>query len=77
MFCTVWQDEREYYGIDWDGPVPYDNSSDDIDAVTVPETECPLNALDMDELDDEVSPLSDTTNYGIDLFVSTKLNIIL
>ena len=37
----------------------------------------------MDELDDEVLPLSDTMNYGIDLyektldFVSTKLNIIL
>ena len=49
----------------------------------IPETICPLNALDMDELDDEISPLAETTNYGIDLyektldFISTKLNVIL
>jgi len=72
--------EREYYGIDWDGPVPHDDSND---IVIVPETDCPLSVLDLDELNDEVSPLAETTNYGIDLyektldFVSSKLNIIL
>lgn len=51
--------------------------------VFVPETDCPLDELDMDELDDIVLPLADTTNYGIDLyektldFVSTKLDIII
>ena len=73
----------EQYGIDWDGPVPCNDSCDDTCSVVVPETESPLGALDIDELDDVVLPLSDSTNYGIDLyektldFVSTKLDIVL
>lgn len=47
-------------------PLPYDDSCDE--TIMVPETECPLDALDIDKLDDEVLPLSDTTNYGIDLY---------
>ena len=82
MMCALFQDEREHYGIDWDGPVPYDDT-DDCDSVVVPEIECPLIESQLDELDDEISPLADTTNYGIDLyektldFVSSRLNILL
>jgi len=51
--------------------------------VIVPEIECPLIEAHLDELDDEIVPLSDTMNYGIDLyertldFVSSRLNILL
>lgn len=61
--------------------MPHDDSGEE--AVIIPETDVPLDALDLDELDDKISPLMETTNYGIDLyektldFVSTKLNIIL
>ena len=82
MMCASFQGERNHYGIDWDGPVPYDNT-DESDVVIVPEIECPLIEAHLDELDDEIIPLSDTMNYGIDLyektldFVSSRLNILL
>ena len=86
----LWQGEREDYGIDWDGPVPHDDDIDDVDddnincdSVIVPEIECPLDGIHLDELSDEISPLANTTNYGIDLyertldFISSRLNILL
>lgn len=81
------QDERQHYGIDWDGPTPHNinggNNGEDYNAVVIPEIECPLDVFHVDELDDEISPLEDSTNYGIDLyektldFLSLKLNILL
>ena len=70
-----WQDEWECYGIDWDGPIPQ-NDDDDDDSINcdgngkivVPQIECPLDELSLDELNDLVLPLADTTNYGIDLY---------
>ena len=86
--CMPWQDEREYYGIDWDGPIPQEEDDDNLNCdgngmIVVPQIESPLDELCLDELNDEVPPLADTTNYGIDLyektldFVSSKLNILL
>ena len=87
--CMPWQDEREYYGIDWDGPIPQDDDDDDNvnydgnGMIVVPQIESPLDEACLDELSDEVLPLADTTSYGIDLyektldFVSLKLNILL
>ena len=85
-----WQDERECYGIDWDGPIPQNDDDDDDNIncdgngkIVVPQIESPLDELSLDELNDLVLPLADTTNYGIDLyektldFVSSKLNILL
>ena len=69
--------------------MPHDDNDDNgdgninYDSVAIPEIECPLDELHLDELDDEISPLADTTNYGIDLyektldFVSSRLNILL
>ena len=91
----LWQGEREDYGIDWDGPVPHDDDNDDVvddvvdddnincDSIVVPEIECPLDGLHLDKLNDEIPPLADTTNYGIDLYektldyISYRLNILL
>ena len=36
--------------------------------VVVPECECPLTNAQLDELATEVSPLTPSDNYGIDLF---------
>ena len=84
------QDERVDYGIDWDGPVPYDDDNDNVvddsincDSIVVPEIECPLDGLHLDKLNNEIPPLADTTNYGIDLYektldyISYGLNILL
>lgn len=40
------QDELDNFGVDWDGPVPYDGDG----AINVPETECPLTLIEMDEM---------------------------
>ena len=72
----------ETFGIDWDGPMPHPDEGI-CETVVVPETECPLDSYSLDELDEMVTPLADTTNYGIDLyekvldFVSSKLDIVL
>ena len=55
------------YGIDWDGPLSYDEESEDI--VTVPKCECPLTSAQLQVLHDEVPPLSSNENYGIDTFL--------
>lgn len=65
--------------------MPHNNDDDhtNYDCVIVPEIACPLNELYLDELYEDIKPLADSTNYGIDLyektldFVSTRLNILL
>ena len=70
--------------------MPHDDDIDDVDddnincdSVAVPEIECPLDGTHLDELNDEISPLASTTNYGVDLyertldFISSRLNILL
>jgi len=77
------QDELETFGIDWDGPMPHPDDESICETVVVPEMEFPLDSYSLDELDEMVAPLADTTNYGIDLyekvldFVSSKLDIVL
>lgn len=53
--------------MDWDGPISLE---DDEDAVVVPECVCPVREDQFDELCSLVSPLSSTSNYGIDLYQS-------
>lgn len=62
------QEEQRFFGVDWNGPIPH---TAEVDAVEVPETECPLTEEQFDELGSMVSPLADSTNYGIDLYLST------
>ena len=53
------------------------------DSVVIPEIECPLDEDFLHELDDEISPLDDSTNYVINLnektldFLSSRLDILL
>ena len=72
------QTEAEHFGIDWGGPVSSEDSS-----VSVPETNCPLTACDLQELQCAVTPLASSSEYGVDLyertldFVGRKLDLIL
>ncbi len=38
MFDFYIQEDSRLYGIDWDGPIPYNENE-----ITVPQTFCPLN----------------------------------
>jgi hypothetical protein len=61
--------ETEDYGVDWDGPCPVRNEDY---TVVVPEIQIPdcfNNALEA------VDPLSDSTEYGLDLYLRL-LNIV-
>ena len=53
------------YGIDWDGPVTGHSN----EAVTH-KTSCPYTT-DMDELTAQVSPLAESENYGVDIYLDT------
>ena len=57
----------QLFGIDWDGPLPLEEEEV---RVVVPECPCPLTDVQLDELSTIVSPLSSSTNYGIDLYQS-------
>ena len=54
------------YGIDWDGPIVVEE--EDADQVIVPECGTLLTEEDYATLQEEVQPLADSQNYGIDLF---------
>ena len=56
------------FGIDWDGPFPLYKSDNVVD---VPETPCPLDTTQFEELMRTVPPLSESTTYGIDLYEQT------
>lgn len=65
---SVIQDKIQLYGIDWNGPLPQDES--DVDAVHIPDIECPLSELHLQQLHRTINPLIDATDYGIELYVS-------
>ena len=65
------QEEIEAYGIDWDGPLP-DDPVETPDAVTVPETPNPMVPSIFQEMCEQVHPLEESLNYGIDLFMQAK-----
>lgn len=76
----ILQDECELFGVDWGGPVPYEDTNE---TVYVPETPNPLSRADMEELQATVSSLATSVHYGIDLyerallFVSQKVGYAL
>lgn len=57
------------YGVDWAGPV----SSEDDCIVEIPNTPCPLTALQYEQLKAEVNPLEESDTYGVDLYIASKL----
>ena len=65
------QEEFEEYGIDWDGPIPAE-ADVDVEAVLVPETNCPLSQVDYHELSHSINPLRESNSYGIDIYTEVK-----
>ena len=57
------------FGIDWDGPSPYDD--DDDNTVEIPDTDTPISDLDYDALQQAIDPLASNDSFSIDLFTST------
>ncbi|XP_028516339.1 uncharacterized protein LOC114575527 [Exaiptasia diaphana] len=55
------------YGIDWDGPV----GSEDNGLVEVPATPSPISDEDLQQLSEQINPLVDDGNYGINTFIDT------
>lgn len=55
------------YGVDWDGPIPVLDECDDI--VTVPPTIRPLSINESQELQLAIDPLTESADYGVDLFL--------
>lgn len=78
MFVFL-QEEGHNFGIDWGGPVSYDNSDE---CITIPETPNPLTRADMAELQTTILNQESSTQYGIDTyeqvlqFVSSKLGCL-
>ncbi len=65
-------EESTWYGIEWNGPNVYESE----DAVTVPEVETTLTPDMWTRLTSTVLPLSQSKNYGIDLYNQALLSYI-
>ena len=61
------QEDASIFGIDWNGPL----SDEDDSQVSVPHTHCPLSQDQFVSLQSRVSPLGDSENHGIDLYLQT------
>ena len=70
MFCVFhWQEEAIAFGIDWEQPSVADITETAL--VDIPEMHCPLSSERFEELLIELPPLSESTQYGIDLYEKT------
>lgn len=56
------------HGIDWDGPLQDDDM--DVEQVIIPESHSPLTEEHYSTLQDTLSPLSESEDYGIDLYIA-------
>ena len=67
IFHTILQNQRDftYYGVDWGGPIGINEDNGQIEVWI---TTCPLNIADLQQLKDQIYPLVDYRNYGIDTF---------
>ena len=64
MICL----QGEHYGIDWDGPAPDIQASDET-TVTVPSTNNPLQEADFMLLKAAVDPQRNSDEYGVDIYL--------
>ena len=64
----ITQEDAYVYGIDWNGPT---TEYDDDNTVTLPETACPLEPRDFEELKATISPLTPSENHGIEIYLAT------
>lgn len=60
------QEEIDEYGIDWDGPLPIEETEG---TVEVPHVLCPLNSLVEEEIRRQINPLRESRCYGIDIYL--------
>lgn len=61
------QEEIDGYGIDWDGPLPEEETTGSM--VEVPHVLCPLNPLVEEEIRRQINPLRESSCYGIDIYL--------
>ena len=62
------------YGIDFEGPLPsarYNGETWQDVSVEVPEIMCPISEAQLHNLSSTINPLSESSCYGIDLYVQT------
>ena len=57
---------EEDYGVDWEGPSP--NTNENIN-INFPDISCPITNLQLNELQRVVDPLTESTNYSIELYL--------
>ena len=63
------QEEANEFGIDWNGPAVLE----DVEAVELPLTECPLQPHELAVLQNLVNPLAECGDLGVHLYATTKL----
>ena len=60
------QDEVEYFGIDWEGPMSQQQL--DQSAVQVPATPSPLTEAEFSEFVEQIPPLETSVHYAVDQY---------
>ena len=60
---------QDFYGVDWDGPIPAEPESR---AVEVPHTSNPLQPDDFTNMKNVIDPLRHSNNFGSDIFLECK-----
>lgn len=76
----LYHDDEDYntYGVDWDGPVPAEEDSDETGSIQIPEIPCPLSTMDVQYLEftysNEVILASDS--HGVDVYINVKHFIV-
>ena len=66
MLATYIQDQA-WYGVDWNGPLPTEPGGSVVDVVP---PEVALDPTIFDELLDEIDPLTECGDYGVQLYVN-------
>ena len=70
IYCKIsHQDNALAHGIDWDGPLPQEEN--DADQVDVPPCDSPLTEEQYRQLQANISPLAESSNYGINLVLDS------
>ena len=70
-FCS--QEELDFYGIDWDGPLPSETwgSSTHDGEIVIPQIDITISHDQFALLQENINPLGQTENFGIDIFENT------
>lgn len=71
-FFYYWYSQIQDFGIDWEGPI----ASVDSEGVVVPDVEYQPEDDKLQELMDNVHPLSESDEQGVDLYVKAKMILL-